>query len=390
MFAYRKHHGCPTALLTLTEQWKEELDKRNVIGAEATDLSKAFDCLPHELILEKLEFYGLDKQAILLLRSYLSSRYQRVKLGDTYSTWMGVAAGVPQGSILRPLLFNIFMNDLMYAIKDCRLIGYADDTKIYASHKDPQVVENRLNRDLVNSGRWFQENGMIQNPDKHQAPVLGNTNHETKLTCANKSIPIANEMKLLVVILDNKLKFDSHAATISRKVGGQVNALYRLKNILPCRTKEALYRAFILPHFNYCSQIWHHCGTQNTRTIERVNERALRYVYKDSETSYEKLLERIGLGCTLENRRIQDMLVTINNCFMGKAPRSIVNLISHRKTGYNLRGTNILSLPKVNTTRHGLTSFKYFAAKKWNMLPDNIRSKAGTKEFIGCIRKVKF
>ena len=281
------------------------------------------------------------------------------------------------------------MNDLMYAIKDCRLIGYADDTKIYTSHKDPQVIENRLNRDLANSGRWFQENGMIQNPDKHQALVLGNTNHETKLTCANKSIPIASEMKLLAVTLDNKLKFDSHVATISRKVGGQVNALNRLKNILPCRTKEALYRAFILPHFNYCSQIWHHCGARNTRKIERVNERVLRYVYKDKET-YEKLLEWIGLGCTLENRRIQEMLVTINNCFMGKAPRSIVNLISNRKTGYNLRGTNILSLPKVNTTRHGLTSFKYFAAKKWNMLPDNIQSKAGTKEFIGCIRKVKF
>ena len=93
---------------------------------------------------------------------------------------------------------------------------------------------------------------MIQNPDKHQALVLGNANYETKLTCANKSILIANEMKLLAVTLDNKLKFNSHVATISHKVGGQVNALNQLKNILPCRTKEVLYHAYILPHFNYC------------------------------------------------------------------------------------------------------------------------------------------
>ena len=86
MFAYRKFHGCSTALLTLTEQWKEELDRHEVIGAVAMDLSKAFDCLPHDLILEKLEFYGPSAKLISLLRSYLSSRYQRVKLGNTFSS----------------------------------------------------------------------------------------------------------------------------------------------------------------------------------------------------------------------------------------------------------------------------------------------------------------
>ena len=96
MFAYRKFRGCSTALLTLTEQWKEELDRNKSIGAVAMDLSKAFDCLPHDLILEKLEFYGPSAKSISLLRSYLSSRYQRVKLGNTFSSWIDVSAGVPQ------------------------------------------------------------------------------------------------------------------------------------------------------------------------------------------------------------------------------------------------------------------------------------------------------
>ena len=390
MFAYRKFHGCPAALLTLTEDWRAELDKRKVIGAVAIDLSKAFDCLPHELLLEKLKFYGVSDNSVALLRSYLSCRYQRVKVGHTFSTWMGVSAGVPQGSLLGPLLFNIFMNDLIFAIRDCRLISYADDTKLHLSHQDPQAVEDGINLDLTNTIQWFQQNGMIANPDKYQALVLGNTAHDFNIKCKEKPIPVSSEIQLLGVTLDNKLKFDSHIASICRKVGRQVNALNRLKNVLPCKTKEALYRAFILPHFDYCSQIWHHCGARNTRKLERVNERALRFVYKDKNNSYDRLLNWIGLHSTLEGRRIQDMLITINSCFQEKAPTPIVNLLKVKDTKYNLRGTNMLSLPKVRSTKHGLRSFRYFAAKTWNALPDSIRAMAGTREFLRSIRYVAF
>ena len=136
MFAYRKFHGCPAALLTLTADWRAELDTRKVIRAVAIDLSKAFDCLPRELLFEKLKFYGVSDNSVVLLRSYLSYRYQRVKLGHTFSTCMSVLAGVPQGPLLGPLLFPIFMNDLTFAIRDCRLISYVDDTSLHLSHQD--------------------------------------------------------------------------------------------------------------------------------------------------------------------------------------------------------------------------------------------------------------
>ena len=134
-------------------------------------------------------------------------------------------------------------------------------------------MEDGINLDLTNTIQWFQQNGMMANLDK----------------CEEKPIPISSEIQLLGVTLDNKLKFDPHIASICRKVGGQVNE-NRLKNVLPCKTKEALYRAFILPHFDYCSQIWHHCGARNTKKLERVNEHALRFVYKDKKSSYDRLL----------------------------------------------------------------------------------------------------
>ena len=134
--AFRKGHGCQTTLLRLLEDLKYALDNNEFIAAILMDLSKAFDCLPHSILLCKLSSYGLTENAIKLMESYISDRKQQFQIGNVVSSWTEIKKGVPQGSVLGPLLFNVFINDIFYFIKNCDLYNYADDNTLSFHYPD--------------------------------------------------------------------------------------------------------------------------------------------------------------------------------------------------------------------------------------------------------------
>ena len=141
---FRKGCGAQDCLLAMLENWKNEVDKGKVFGALLTDLSKAFDCLSHELIIAKLNAYGFSLSALKLVHNYLSKRQERTKINQSYSSWENTLFGVPQGSILRPILFNILISDLFLVIKDVDFASYADDNTIYQSGRTVDDVINGL------------------------------------------------------------------------------------------------------------------------------------------------------------------------------------------------------------------------------------------------------
>lgn len=141
------------------------------------DLSKAFDCLPHDFLIAKMQAYGLSSGATKLLASYLSDKSQQVRMGSNTSSWDKLTKGVPQGSILGPLLFNVFINNLFYVTNKCSLYNYADDNTLFLIHQNSDILNQVLEEESLLLIQWFSYNCMKANPDKFQAICIGNKTH---------------------------------------------------------------------------------------------------------------------------------------------------------------------------------------------------------------------
>ena len=218
---------------------------------------------------------------------------------------------------------------------------------------------------------------------------MGKSDATLDFKCENSSIPVTKEFEMLGITIDNKLKFDNHFAKICRKVSQQIAVLKRMKKMLPFETRRDLYLSLILPHFNSCSETWTFCIKRAADKLERLNERAIRFVFRDKYTSYSELLNALGPSSLKQQRLIRITLSIFNAVHNSLAPKSIQDLIVHRKNvSYNLRGDYILSLPKPKSTTYGLNSVRYISPKLWNSLPNMFRNITSFKSFKRSIRQV--
>ena len=230
---------------------------------------------------------------------------------------------------------------------------------------------------------------MILNPEKYMALVLSRKpNVKLSLFAEGVALPLLDTVDLFGLTLDSSLNFGKQITKISKKVGKQLDVLCRLKNILSFRTKLCLYNSFIMSHFHYCSSIWHHCLKSDSKKLDRLHERALRYLYSDESSQTSTLCDRIGYS--LVDRRIQNLLIIVFKTINNYPPEYLRDLFRLRDNIKNLRGVNKLQVPKPNTTRYGKNSVKYLAAITWNKISDTLRSLSTLSAFKKAVRQLRF
>jgi hypothetical protein len=375
--AYRKLYSCENVLVYVTDMWRKALDNNMFVGALLMDLSMAFDCLPHSLLIAKLMAYNVSESACTLLASYLTSRRQRVKVGDEKSQYMDLRKGIPQGSGLGPLIFNIFMNDIFFFIKHCFLINYADDNTITMYNENLTTVINALKYDANIAVNWFKYNHMKANPAKFQVIFLQPAWKKdvilpTYFDISDQNIEVSNDVKLLGINIDASLKFKNHIGILCKKAARQLNALKRIRVNLSEEERIKIFNTFILSNFNYCPTVWHFCGKEATMQMEKIQERALRFVLNDFNSSYETLLARVN-GKTLLLSRIHKFCIEVYKTVHEYNPEFMSELITPKETMYDLRNQYCV-LPNINTTTFGLHSFSYYAAHVYNHLQDEYKN----------------
>ena len=373
MTGFRSNHGTQHSLIAMLERWKHALDKGEYVSSLFMDLSKAFDTINHDLLLAKLEAYGFSKISIEFMHSYLKNRKQRVLINNSFSESKKVTIGVPQGSILGPLLFNIFVNDFLYSLKNSEISNYADDNTMYCIGKDKARINSLLEQDFQLAAEWFYKNGMVLNPDKCHYMCLGsNVDGTEEFNSLSYKLNNSKEEKMLGIVIDRNLKFENHIDSICRKASQKLSALNRISPYLDINKRKIIYNSMIKSQFSYCPLVWMFCSRKSNNKINQIHERALRLSFNDNHSDFNSLLENNN-ETTIHYRNIQILVTEIYKVINGIAPPIMDSLFRVREVNYNLRNIRTLESSTKKTVKYGLETLSYRSPTLWSLVPPEIK-----------------
>ena len=374
---FTKGMNAQNCLVFMVEFCKKALDKGQKFGVLLTDLSKAFDCLVHDLLIAKLEAYGFDHLSLKLIFSYLTGRKQRVRVNASYSEYVYIDTGVPQGSILGPELYNYNSNDL-FLFLILMVANYADDNSPFCTAPSiPQVINN-LEADAKNLLSWIKHNGLKANPDKFHL-LLSDTDQNVTMKVDNLDIANSLNEELLGITVDSKLTFKAHVSELCTLASQKLHALSRISNYMIFEQRRIIMNSFILSQFGYCVLVWMFHSRRLNNRINKIHERSLRIVYRDDKSSFADLLEK-DKSFTIHERAIQKLCIELYKVAYGISPK-LMRLVFPTKPEVKYPWENIFQTFNVRTVTWGTESLSHLGPKLWTLIPLKLKKLTSLAKF---------
>ena len=408
-FGFRKNSSTSFALMQIIETIKETIDNKKYGCGIFIDLRKAFDTVNHEILLNKLDHYGIRGIALNWFKSYLFNRKQYVFHNGESSQYQNINSGVPQGSVLGPLLFLLYINDLPNISNVFKFFLFADDTNIYYEADTPDKLEKVINKELKKLRVWLIVNRLSLNIDKTNFVVFHPYNKPLKqkitLKIHKSAIKEKDCVKYLGILIDSTLTWKDHINNVIIKISKALGLLYKIRHYVNIKIMRMLYFSLVYPHLIYGIEVWGSADITFLNRIFILQKRIVRMItFTDKRLQDYSLLPSEPLFFKLNIYKIHDiykLMISkfIFNCLKKTNPvnfNSWFKLTSHVHN-HNTRSkfididntvvTRTLFIPLVRTTYYGLKSLKVQGPKIWNSLPPLLRNIDNVNSFIKQLKK---
>lgn len=378
---FRKYYSCETAIQTVVNDWKISISEGKIIGVIFMDLKRAFETIDRNRLIEKLYRYGIGGNVLEWIKTYLKDRMQQVRIGNNCSKLMRIEYGVPQGSVLGPLLFIIYINDIIkicpegYSIK-----MFADDTLIYVVGEGSAEIEGKMSLIFNRVEEWMRLNMLKLNASKTKFMVLRSIRKELKgkivLKCLDGTeIEHVEVIKYLGIIIDEKLRFKDHCDYMLKKIGKKTGFLNRIGNYISAYTRCIIYKSIIAPHFEYCATLLIDMGETQLNKLQVIQNRAMRVILQCNRyTKIEHMLQALQF-MSIKQRLYYNVCIFIFKIIHNMAPKYLRDRLEviHNEDGRRTRQEGIIAIKFVRT-RSAQKSVCYEGVKLYNALPAEIRN----------------